>query len=401
MITDIKEFCQLFYNMTSIPINYHDFTTSRSQSFPSILGDLSIFRGTLHEFNSFEDSIQNPNYFVSPSFSYFGWVRCETLDYTVILGPVFSIPSSDQTLRNFMKEWAVNPEYKTEISQFLANSPAVSFNRFLHTLAYIHLCLNDKNIDISRHFQMEDTDTIHELSALHSNQVYESRENQNYHNSWHFEQELLWYIKNGNIEKLKELLKTSSYITEGVLADNALRQRKNILISTIALVMRSAVAGGMDMEQAYQLADVYIQECEHSQSVTHVSNLEYSMLIDFAERVSQAKIPEGMSREVFDCIQYITHHINEPTQVTDVAQHIGRSRSYLSGRFKKELGFDISSFIMRCKLEEAKSLLTHSDKSLIEISNYLCFSSQSYFQNVFKKKYGVTPKQYRDQTHKL
>ena len=56
---------------------------------------------------------------------------------------------------------------------------------------------------------------------------------------------------------------------------------------------------------------------------------------------------------------------------------------------------------MRCKLEEAKSLLTYSDKSLIEISNYLCFSSQSYFQNVFKKKYGMTPKQYRDQAHKI
>ena len=185
------------------------------------------------------------------------------------------------------------------------------------------------------------------------------------------------------------------------MADDALRQRKNILITTIALVMRSAIAGGMDMEQAYQLADVYIQECEHSQSVVHVSNLEYSMLIDFTERVSQNKIPQGMSREIFDCIQYITHHINEPIQVTDVAEHIGRSRSYLSSHFKKELGFEIGGFIMRCKLEEAKSLLSYSDKSLIEISNYLCFSSQSYFQNVFKKKYGMTPKQYRDQAHKI
>lgn len=29
--------------------------------------------------------------------------------------------------------------------------------------------------------------------------------------------------------------------------------------------------------------------------------------------------------------------------------------------------------------------------TLAEISSYLCFSSQSYFQNVFKKEYGVTP----------
>lgn len=37
--------------------------------------------------------------------------------------------------------------------------------------------------------------------------------------------------------------------------------------------------------------------------------------------------------------------------------------------------------------------------TLAEISSYLCFSSQSYFQNVFKKEYGVTPMQYRRQHH--
>ena len=57
--------------------------------------------------------------------------------------------------------------------------------------------------------------------------------------------------------------------------------------------------------------------------------------------------------------------------------------------------FDISAFMMRCKLEEAKSLLMYSQQSITEISNYLCFSSQSYFTSVFRKKYGLTPKEYR------
>ena len=56
---------------------------------------------------------------------------------------------------------------------------------------------------------------------------------------------------------------------------------------------------------------------------------------------------------------------------------------------------DISEFIMQCRLEQAQKLLAHSDMSLSEISAYLCFSSQSYFQNVFKKKFGMTPRQYR------
>lgn len=132
-----------------------------------------------------------------------------------------------------------------------------------------------------------------------------------------------------------------------------------------------------------------------------LDTLTYTMIIDFTTRVGNRKLPiEGMSKDVFRCIQYISQHPNEEIRVDDVAAFIKRSRSYITKKFRKELGFDISSFIMRCKLEEAKSLLTYTNKPLSEISSYLCFSSQSYFQNVFKKKYGMTPLQYRKNIQK-
>lgn len=398
MIKDVKEFCQLFYYTTTIPINYYHVPSDFGCSFPSILGEQVIFKETL--INSVDFS-KNPDYIITQSFSYFGYVKPENTSDIIIVGPVFSTPSSDFTLRNFMKEWAVSPEYREDIAQFLANTPSVSFHRFLQTLAYLYLCFNDKQIDIYTHFNLDDTGMIQDLSELHSNRVYESKENRNYHNTYHFEKKLMQLIQNGDTEGLKSFLQANSELSAGIIADNALRQEKNIFIASATLATRSAIAGGMDMEQAYQLSDVYIQECESSQSISHITRLGNSMLIDFANRVSDNKVPQGMSQEIFDCVQFIIHHINDPIQVGDVAEHIGRSRSYLCSKFKKELGFDIGRFIMRCKLEEAKSLLTHSDKTLSEISNYLCFSSQSYFQNVFKQKYGMTPKQYRDKTKQL
>ncbi|MCC8044603.1 MAG: helix-turn-helix domain-containing protein [Clostridiales bacterium] len=399
MVKNIHEFCHLFYNSTSIPIGYYIVSSGQTCCFPPILSDTSVFSASYPEFMQFS---RNPDYTVSQSFSYIGYIDTAPADYLVFIGPVFSVPNSDFTLRNFMKEWAISLEYREEISQFLLNSPSISFERFLQILAWLFLCLNDKEININEHFHQDNADKIHELSRLHAQQVYEAKERENYHNSWHFEQKFMQYIRDGNKQKLDELLvSTASSVSEGTLADNALRQRKNVFIITLALVMRSAIAGGMDMEQAYQLADIYTQDCERSQDVTYVSNLTYTMTMDFTERVSQTKIPKGMSQEVFDCIQFIRNHINTPIQVNDVAESIGKSRSYVSGKFKSELGFDISSFIMRCKLEEARSLLASSDKSLSEISTYLCFSSQSYFQNVFKKKYGETPKQYRDRMRQM
>jgi AraC-like DNA-binding protein len=87
--------------------------------------------------------------------------------------------------------------------------------------------------------------------------------------------------------------------------------------------------------------------------------------------------------------------------VEDVAEHINRSRSYLMRRFKAETGMQVNAYITDCKMSEACDLLMYSHTPLSEISVYLGFSSQSYFQNVFKKQFGMTPMQYRKSNCKI
>ena len=123
--------------------------------------------------------------------------------------------------------------------------------------------------------------------------------------------------------------------------------------------------------------------------------LASTAIFDFTTRVADAKIPSGMSQEIFSCVQYISNHVNQNYSVEQLAYHFGFNRSTLSKKFKREIGYDISSFIMLKKLEEAKNLLCFSDRTISEISEYLCFSSQAYFQNMFKKQYGITPRSYR------
>ena len=81
--------------------------------------------------------------------------------------------------------------------------------------------------------------------------------------------------------------------------------------------------------------------------------------------------------------------------VGDVADYVGFSKSYFSAYFKETLGFSVSAFILRCKLEEGRELLQYTDKSISTISEFLCFSSQSHFHTAFKKQFGMTPSEYR------
>ena len=183
--------------------------------------------------------------------------------------------------------------------------------------------------------------------------------------------------------------------TEGRTSNDSLRQAKNIFISTTAIATRRAIAGGLDIETAYQLSDSYIQEAEKMSDQASILALNATAAIDFTSRVAEARIPKGMPEDIYLAIQFIANHVNQNIQVEDIAKHLNMDRTTLSKKFKRALGFNISSYIMRRKLEEAKSLLTYTDKTISEISEYLCFSTQSYFQNVFKAKYGMTPKEYR------
>ncbi|MBO5292841.1 MAG: helix-turn-helix transcriptional regulator [Lachnospiraceae bacterium] len=69
---------------------------------------------------------------------------------------------------------------------------------------------------------------------------------------------------------------------------------------------------------------------------------------------------------------------------------------YLSKLFHKEIGIPVSEYIMLQKVEKAKNLLCYSDYSIVDIANYLTFSSQSHFIQVFQKFAGLTPRKYRD-----
>jgi len=125
------------------------------------------------------------------------------------------------------------------------------------------------------------------------------------------------------------------------------------------------------------------------------------MPIDFAKRVAQQKLPSGISQELYSCMQFISTHMNEPINASDVVTFSGKSRAYLFKKFQEELGISIGAYITECRLREAKSLLRYTDKPLGEISSYLCFSSQSHFQNAFKKHTGVTPNDYRKEHNAL
>ena len=387
----IYSFCQTLYNCTYLPMHYY-----KNGHLELLLPNTGFsFDLAEHHLSELISKGQAVSYLVTKEFNYFGLIQNNKTEQSILIGPVISTRPSPASIRNIMREYAIPSESKELLTELYQFTPIYSFHQFCHFLALFYQELFDDVIDIESYLNIQPAAENFSIASLHSAKSYDAKEMEHFHNTYHYEQLYLEYIRNGNVNGLKAFFSNAFSIQEGQIADNTLRQAKNILIVGVTLATRCAIEGGMDIESAYQLSDIYIQEGEKLQNAEALYRLQYNMLLDFTNRVAQAQIPRDTTSDIYKSIQYIKQHTNQAVSVSDVAAHVGKSRSYLSRCFKKELGFQMNEFIMRCKLEEAKSLLTYTDKSISEISNYLCFSSQAYFQNVFKKKYGITPNEYR------
>ena len=82
--------------------------------------------------------------------------------------------------------------------------------------------------------------------------------------------------------------------------------------------------------------------------------------------------------------------------IDEILQECNYSHSHIIRVFKKETGRTISQFFQDIKLNYAKNLLETSNMSISMISDEVGISNSSYFSYAFKKKFGVSPIQYRN-----
>jgi ligand-binding sensor protein/AraC-like DNA-binding protein len=95
---------------------------------------------------------------------------------------------------------------------------------------------------------------------------------------------------------------------------------------------------------------------------------------------------------------YIDQHYKEKIRLTEMANLCNISSSYFSKLFKKENGIGFNAFINEIKLDKSIKLLENKDLPIINLSLELGYEDCSYFIRLFKKKYGVTPANYRKST---
>ncbi len=72
------------------------------------------------------------------------------------------------------------------------------------------------------------------------------------------------------------------------------------------------------------------------------------------------------------------------------------SKEHICRVFKKLMGVTMTEYLNIKRLEQAANLLIYTQQQVTKISNDLGFSSVSYFNKIFKEKYGCSPTHFND-----
>lgn len=214
------------------------------------------------------------------------------------------------------------------------------------------------------------------------------------HTPYSAEIRLFSCVQQGDIDSLMMQIKNlDSLIVMGKMSDNELMQHKYMAVSTITLATRYAIQGGLNETKAYEFSDRVIKTIDSLTDKNEIFMCLGIEIIKLTQDVKKNKKQPEFSPHVRNCIKYINENLSRKISVSSVANYCGISADYLSQIFKKEMDENLSTYILRQKLEKAKILLLKCANEK-EICNEAGFSSQTYFITAFKRFYKMTPSEY-------
>ena len=335
-------------------------------------------------------STESVSYYLDENFLYYGLFRVKSDAVALLIGPVSQMPVQTSVAAKILRSMGEPSSRAKELTDYFSSMPVYPLRTFLQILCTVNYFINGEKTDVAQLILCD------ELPPLDTPPP-PPHPDQEIHNTMELEEKMLSCVEHGRTEDILAMFSAPAAGRAGSMASDALRQQKNLIICTATLVTRAAIRGGLNREQAFALSDMYIQKAELMSDFLSLTRLNAQMVLDFTKRVEAEKSGIHHSKLVRQARDYILSHIGESITTETLSKKIGMNRTYLCKLFVEETGLTINQYVNQVKMEEARRIMDITQKSITEIAEYLGFSSQSYFQRVFKNHFGITPGKYQRQ----
>lgn len=203
--------------------------------------------------------------------------------------------------------------------------------------------------------------------------------------------ELTEIIESGNRKRTIDILRN---MTDHWLSQSLFFIRINVQETIIALSSLMAKYDGNMYELNHEYADVFSQiwHVNSGKKLVELCTFLVEAVFDYIQSVKN----ENKESTVLQIKHYINNHYYENIRLSDMANKYYVNLTYLSRKFKQEIGMNFNDYVREIRLQKASRLLKESDMKVYEIAQKVGFENENYFMKKFREKYDVTPSVYRE-----
>ncbi|MDO4617733.1 MAG: response regulator [Lachnospiraceae bacterium] len=132
-------------------------------------------------------------------------------------------------------------------------------------------------------------------------------------------------------------------------------------------------------------------------NILHAERMEEvrENLIRYIEQCCESCGSRGESRWSACVYEFVGQNYMKDCTVEEMAEVVNVSPNYLRKKFKEETGMTILEYITETRLSRAAQMLEQRNMKVKDVSISVGYPNISYFTQLFSKKYGVTPNEYR------
>lgn len=118
---------------------------------------------------------------------------------------------------------------------------------------------------------------------------------------------------------------------------------------------------------------------------------------NFQKNVSENIIIYDDKKIIIEIKRYLRSHYNQDVSLREMSEKFYLSTGYISQLFRKETDLTITGYLLKIKMEMACIALKDGTKRINEIAENVGYKNPRQFATMFKRYYGITPSQYREQ----
>lgn len=152
------------------------------------------------------------------------------------------------------------------------------------------------------------------------------------------------------------------------------------------------------------LHQIFQQKVNNSLKTLYIKGKVYellSMYFNMNEESDLERCPfmanEDTVQKIKQVKDIITSEMASPPSLEELSKMVGLNIKKLKMGFKELYGMPVFTFLFHYKMEHAKKLLSENDYNVNEVALQVGYSTSSHFIVAFKKKFGITPKQFTKQ----